>query len=63
MQRSRKMLFIKKSQSVGDNLGMTQVIELVENDVKIVIINVIYGQEDCVKWIMEIIIFCGILST
>ena len=42
---------------------MTWVIELVENDVKIVIINVIYGQEDCVKWIMEIIIFYGILST
>ena len=34
MQRSRKMLFIKKSQSVGDNLGMTQVIELVEKDKK-----------------------------
>jgi len=42
---------------------MTWVIELVENDVKIVLINVIYGQAGCAKWIMEIIIFCGILST
>ena len=42
---------------------MTWVTELVENDVKIVIINITYGQEGCVKWIMEIIIFCGILST
>ena len=32
-------------------------------DTEIFFINVIYGQEDCVKWIMEIIIFCGILST
>ena len=34
MQRSRKMLFVKKSQSVGDNLEMTQMIELVEKDKK-----------------------------
>lgn len=29
------MLFIKKSQSVGDNLEMTQMIELVDRDSKI----------------------------
>ena len=34
MQRSRKMLFVKKSQSVGDNLEMIQMIELVEKDKK-----------------------------
>ena len=41
---------------------MTWMIELAENDVKTAIINTTYAQEGCVEWIIEIIIYCGILQ-